>query len=66
MPPDVFGTDLPDRSEHSVVVVMGPNPHPQEILIVFDRQGAMSQPDPGPPYAADLLELERGMLRIPP
>ena len=33
--------------DQSVVVVMGPNPHPQEILPVLDRQGSMSQPHPG-------------------
>src|SRR5262249_14016695 len=50
--------------DHALVVIVGTNPHPQEILTVFDSQGPMSKPDPGRPQVADLLELERGVPRI--
>jgi hypothetical protein len=44
--------------DQPVVVVVSPNPHPQEILTVLDRSGSMRQPDPGRPHVADFLELQ--------
>jgi len=41
-------------------VIVRPNPHPQEIFPVLNRQGSIRLPHAGRPHVADLLELPRG------
>jgi len=43
---------------HSLILVMGPDPHPDIILPVRHSQGAMASSHPGRPELPDLLEME--------
>ena len=49
-----------------LVFVMRADPHPNEIVTVFDGQGAVKEVDGGGPESAHFLELQRGMVKRAP
>ena len=57
----VEGTDglAPLLAEQVVVVGMGADPEPHEVVRGLDGQGAILAPNPGRPEAPNLLEMER-------
>src|SRR5262249_5277137 len=50
--------------EQPVVLGVRPDPEPDQIGPIFDRQRPIMQADPNRPEATDLLQMERGMPRV--
>jgi hypothetical protein len=44
-------------AEQPIVVRVGTDPEPDEVVRRLDRQGTVAGPDPSRPEAADLLEV---------
>lgn len=50
--------------KQAIVFIMRTNPHPGEVIAVFDGKGSVSQPNANRPELANFFEVQRGMLRI--
>ena len=60
-PTAVLAGVLPD---HTLVLVMRTDPHPDEVAAILDGKGSVGKADSSRPELADLLEVQRWMSRI--
>ncbi len=52
-------------ADELVVIGVRANPEPDEVLARLDCESTMVQPDPRRPEAADFLEMQGGVPRVP-
>ena len=55
---------LPTRSDEPIVLIVSPNPEPNQIAVLLDCERPMVQSDAHGPEPARFLEVQRRMARV--